>query len=129
MDRPSDVALWRAVVHTLRAHLDVPDETDRRQVERLLALAEYATSRGPDPSAARRAELRELLGRSAGAPDAARSISDVLLDGADPRRAALRAALVAHVDQELATVEVLLTGFPAPGNRVAGEHDDRVGGA
>jgi hypothetical protein len=110
VDRPSERALWRAVASTLRSvvldHVD--DPYARVQTERLIDLAEYARDRGPDPSAARRAAIAELL--SGDDPTA------VLLDEDDPRRPALRALLRAHLDEDLAAEERLLAHFPAPGN-------------
>ncbi len=110
VDRPSERALWRAVAGTLRSvvldHVD--DPYARVQTERLIDLAEYALERGPDPSAARRAAIAELL--SGDDPTA------VLLTESDPRRPALRALLRSHLDEDLAAEERLLAHFPAPGN-------------
>jgi hypothetical protein len=95
-----------------------PGAAVRTQLERLLALAEYATTRGPDPTPARRAHLRRLLGADDGPDDAdvGSALTAVLLDERDPRRPALRAALVQHLDEDLASERALLVGFPAPGN-------------
>lgn len=110
VDRPSERALWRAVASTLRSvvldHVD--DPYARVQTERLIDLAEYALERGPDPTAARRAAVAELL--SGDDPTA------VLLAEDDPRRRALRALLRTHLDEDLTAEERLLAHFPAPGN-------------
>ncbi len=126
VDRPSEHALWRAVVGTLRAvvldHVD--DPYARVQTERLIDLAEYALERGPDPTAARRAAVAELL--SGDDPTV------VLLTEDDPRRPALRALLRTHLDEDLADEERLLAHFPAPGNDrfvadVSGDPPPRTG--
>ncbi len=106
--RPSERALWHAVVETLRdavlAH--VADPYAVLQTERLIGMATYARDRGDDPTPHRDHAIEALIG--ADDPVA------VLADPADPRRERLRALLVAHLGDDMATERVLLQHFGDP---------------
>jgi hypothetical protein len=94
--RPSDRALWTAVVETLRRdvlpHLD--DTVAHRTASRLVALATYARDRDGSRPATVAAAVHRLVGDA----DAV----EVLLDPTDPRRGALRRLLVDDLDHALA---------------------------
>ena len=117
------------------------DDPHVRQVAiHLVGLASYAGRRGPDPMPARIDELADLLDAAAraGSPLVAgrwtegspRTANDVLTaagavlaaaaesdtmdtpdDGGDAVRDDLRAALLRHLDEDLATEDVLLGAF------------------
>ncbi len=91
MTRPSDRALWHAVVETLRDGVlpHVTDEHAALQTQRLVGLATYARDRGDDPAT-------------------------VLANAADPRRQRLQSLLVSHLDADLAVEHVLLVHFGDP---------------
>jgi hypothetical protein len=105
VDRPSDHALWTAVIETLRSavrpHVDEPFAA--LQTDRLIGLATYARDRRPDPTDERRAAVTGLVG---GDDPAA-----VLLDPTDSRAPALRRLLVRHLDADLEDEAVLLEHF------------------
>jgi hypothetical protein len=138
--RPGEGALWASVAETVQ-HVVLPalgDDPHVRQVAiQLVGLATYAGRRGPDPMPARIEELAGLLdaaaradsplvaGRwtegslrspeavlsAAGAVLAAAAASDRVDDGGDAMRDDLRAALLRHLDEDLATEDVLLGAF------------------
>ena len=122
MTRPSDRALWHAVVETLRDGV-LPHVTDPHaalQTERLIGLAMYARDRGDDPQAHRDHAIEALIGDD--------DPATVLADVDDPRRARLQALLVAHLDADLATEHVLLTHFGDPGVLDAGTESEAGNG-
>jgi hypothetical protein len=106
-DRPSDDALWTAVIETLRTavlpHVGEPFAV--LQTQRLIGLASYARDRGDDPSEHRRAAIAALIGDD--------DVTAVLLDPNDLRGDRLRALLVHHLDADLASEAVLLEHFLA----------------
>ncbi len=108
MTRPSDPALWHAVVETLRDDIlpHVSDAHAALQTQRLIGLAMYARDRGDDPRTHRDHAIEALLGDD--------DPTAVLADAADPRRTRLQALLVAHLDADLAIEHVLLTHFGDP---------------
>ena len=108
MTRPSDRALWHAVVETLRDGVlpHVTDEHAALQTQRLIGLAMYARDRGDDPQPHRDHAIEALIGSD----DAA----TVLADAADPRRPRLQSLLVSHLDADLAVEHVLLAHFGDP---------------
>jgi hypothetical protein len=104
-DRPSDRALWNAVVVTLRERV-VPaldggsTEDVALLVDRLAVLAEYARDRGPGRAAELDTELRRLVGDD--------DVVAVLCDPGDDRRTAVRELLRADLDRSIATEAGLL---------------------
>jgi hypothetical protein len=108
MSRPSERALWHAVVETLRDSVlpHVADDHAAMQTQRLIGLATYARDRGDDPQPHRDHAIEALIG--ADDPTA------VLADPTDPRRPRLQSLLVAHLDADLAAEHVLLTHFGDP---------------
>jgi hypothetical protein len=133
---PTDGALWASMAATLRDVVlpDVSDPHHRQVVIQLVGLATYARGRGPDPTPARVAEIAAALdalvgeGSSlvaarwsgdAGDPAAIMAAASAVLadavQGDDPdglaARDALRAILVRHLDEDLATEDVLLSAF------------------
>ena len=108
-DRPSDDAIWASVANTLRTAVlpYVSDPQARSAAVQVIALATYASRRGPDPSAERLQELAGVLGGAAG-QDLMRSCFAVL---ADPRHNAhepLRELLERHLVEDLAAEAALL---------------------
>lgn len=140
LGRPSEGALWASVAETVQ-HVVLPalgDDPHVRQVAvHLIGLATYAGRRGPDPLPARIDELADVLDAAARAGDSLvveqwadgspRTPQDVLsavggvlavaarADGADESGGAvrndLRAVLLRHLDEDLATEDVLLAAF------------------
>lgn len=103
--RPTDHALWTAVIETLTDTV-LPALTEphaRLQAERLVGLAHYARDRGPDPTPERLEQVRALIGGD--------DPVDVLTDPDDPRRGELRGLLTRHLDDDLATEQILLHHF------------------
>lgn len=127
MTRPSDEALWASVAETLRTvvlpALDEGTHVHATAVQ-LVGLAAYASSRGADPSASRRAALDAALAglganplvpaegtteeRVAAALAAAAGRVD---DDASAARDALRPLLLAHLDADLAATAGLGEAF------------------
>jgi hypothetical protein len=108
VSRPSDHALWSAVIETLR-HTVLPRVAEpyaALQTQRVIGLATYARDRGDDPTGAREAAIADLVGRD--------DPSSVLLDVDDPRSEPLRRLLMAHLAADLATERVLLDHFDPP---------------
>jgi hypothetical protein len=105
VDRPSERALWTAVIETLRSGVlpYVGDPFAALQTRRLIGLAAYARDRADDPSAHRAAAIRALIGDD--------DVTAVLLDGSDPRGERLRAVLSEHLDADIADEAVLLEHF------------------
>jgi hypothetical protein len=105
VDRPSEHALWTAVIETLRSSVlpHVDDAFAALQTQRLIGLAIYARDRGADPSEHRRAAIHALIGDD--------DPTTVLLDTSDPRAERLRATLSAHLDADIADEAVLLEHF------------------
>jgi hypothetical protein len=120
MSRPSDRALWHAVVETLREGVlpHVTDEHAALQTQRLIGLALYARDRGDDPQPHRDHAIEALIGGDDPAV--------VLADATDPRRPRLHALLVTHLDADLAAEQVLLTHFGDPA--VLSETETEVAG-
>ncbi len=108
MTRPSDRALWHAVVETLRDGVlpHVADGHAALQTQRLIGLAMYARDRGDDPQPHRDHAIEALIGGDDPAV--------VLADVADPRRLRLQALLTTYLDADLAAEHVLLTHFGDP---------------
>jgi hypothetical protein len=108
MTRPSDRALWHAVVETLRDDVlsHVTDAHAASQTQRLIGLAMYARDRGDDPQPHRDHAIEALIGSD--------DPATVLADAADPRRPRLQSLLVSHLDADLAVEHVLLTHFGDP---------------
>ena len=108
MTRPSDRALWHAVVETLRDGVlpHVTDEHAALQTERLIGMATYARDRGDDPQPHRDHAIEALIGSD--------DPATVLADAADPRRPRLQSLLVSHLDADLAVEHVLLAHFGDP---------------
>jgi hypothetical protein len=106
-DRPSEHALWTAVIETLRTAVlpHVADPFAAVQTQRLIGLARYARDRGDDPAPHRHAAIVALIGDD--------DVTAVLLDDADPRRERLGALLVQHLDDDLAAEAALLEQFRA----------------
>jgi hypothetical protein len=106
--RPSERALWHAVVETLRDAVlpHVGDAYAVLQTERLIGMATYARDRGDDPTPHRDHAIAALIGDD--------DPLAVLTDAADPRRERLRALLVAHLGLDLTTERVLLEHFGDP---------------
>ena len=107
--RPSDRALWHAVVETLRNDVlsHVNDAHAASQTQRLIGLAMYARDRGDDPQPHRDHAIEALIGSDDPAA--------VLADATDPRRPRLRSLLVTYLDADLTIEHVLLTHFGDPG--------------
>lgn len=105
MDRPSERALWTAVIETLRSGVlpYVDDPFAALQTRRLIGLAAYARDRADDPTAHRAAAIRALIGDD--------DVTAVLLDASDPRGDRLRAVLSEHLDADIADEAVLLEHF------------------
>ena len=132
--------MWKCVEDTLRTVVlpALSDEFARASVVHLVGLARYASERGPDPSAARVAEVAAALDALSHhalvarrwtptcqrTPDAVMDVAaDVLADcvgiadddadhdAAAQVRAALRTLLVTHLDEDLAGNAVLLSAF------------------
>jgi hypothetical protein len=137
-DRPSDAALWASLEQTLRdAVLPKLDDPHTRQtVMNLIGLAAYARTRGDDPSGKRLDELVAVLDELDRAGDplvsqhwsagSARDLGSVLAtygallattvaddrNGGSPQtRTRLRSVLLRHLDEDLATEDVLLGAF------------------
>ena len=106
--RPSERALWHAVVETLRDAVlpHVADPYAVLQTERLIGMATYARDRGIDPLPHRQHAIEAVIGDD--------DPATVLTDASDPRGERLRALLVAHLDHDLATERVLLEHFGDP---------------
>ena len=135
--RPSDDALWAGMVQTLRDVVlpAVSDDFARITVVQLIGLAQYARTRGEDPTANRSDAIAAALNALTGCslvrehwqqhadrdPRAVlRAASDLLvaciaLPDDDPDavaiRAGLRPLLLAHLDADLAGNAVLLSAF------------------
>jgi hypothetical protein len=120
VNRPSERALWNSVIETLRdtvlAHVDEPYAA--LQTRRLIGLAMYARDRGVDPSATRAAAIAALI--DDGDP------ATVLLDPNDARRVALRQLLMTHLDEDLASEQVLLDHFSEPSAPPTSGLDDSI---
>jgi len=112
--RPSDRALWHAVVETLRNDVlsHVTDAHAASQTQRLIGLAMYARDRGDDPQPHRDHAIEALIGSDDPAV--------VLADATDPRRSRLQSLLVTHLDADLTNEHVLLTHFGDPAVLPAG---------
>ena len=84
MTRPSERALWHAVVETLRDGVlpHVTDDHATLQAQRLIGLAMYARDRGDDPQPHRDHAIEALIGDDDPAA--------VLADPTDPRRRGCR---------------------------------------
>jgi hypothetical protein len=119
--RLSDAAVLTSIVETLRTQI-VPalqDPWTRASAIQLAALAEMLRDRPPDAADARAAQLATLL-TELGQPTEAFSYDGVLAacsaalvgwDLTDERRARLRAALIGHLDDELAVDLPLMAAF------------------
>lgn len=105
MDRPTEHALWTAVIETLRSGVlpHVDDAFAALQTQRLIGLATYARDRCADPTEHRRTAIHALIGDD--------DVTAVLLDTSDPRAERLRAVLSAHLDADIADEAVLLEHF------------------
>ncbi len=106
----SDAALWTSVRETLRTAIlpALDDPWARSAAIQLVGLADFARSRPPDPTAERAAELAGLLGVE---PDAAWEAASRELVERGPKAAEVRAALVRHLDDDLAAHAVLIPAF------------------
>jgi hypothetical protein len=120
--RCSDEAIAACVVPTLRALHDADGgEWSRTTIAQLAGLLAYAERRRPDSEDTRRGEVAAALGEAAGvavdgSPYERAAAVLVAAVGSDPRGAepgppALRAVLVAHLDDELAQTAGLLDAF------------------
>jgi hypothetical protein len=127
-DRPSDDALWLAFAATLRGTVlpAVSEPWVRTRVIQLIALAEYARTRGADPARRRTEELELALDALAanalvrdhwpGDPAEAAAAALVAAVGRDDDaaravRAVLRPVLVSHLDEDLALTTPLMDAF------------------
>jgi hypothetical protein len=120
--RVSDAAVLASLTQTLRTQI-VPaleDPWTRTAAIQLAALAELIRTRPPDAADQRAGELARLLDELGQPGAVAWSYDEVLaacsaalaswsLD--DPRRARLRAALIAHLDADLAVNMALMGAF------------------
>jgi len=108
-DRPSDDAIWASVANTLRTvvlpHVDHPQA--RSSALQLIALATYASRRGPDPSSERLEELAAALGGAAG-QDLMRSCFAVLANPQHSANQPLREILQRHLEEDLEAEAKLL---------------------
>lgn len=119
--RLSQEAILTSIVETLRTQI-VPalgDAWTRASAIQLAALAQMLRDRPADPGPARAGELAALL-TELGQPTTAWSYDGVLaacssaLAGwaeADERRARLRAVLIGHLDEDLATNMPMMAAF------------------
>ena len=101
-DRPSDEAIWTSVANTLLTAVlpHVSDPQARSSALQLIALARYASRRGPDVSDERREELAAVLGDSAG-QDVMRSCFVVLANPEHSSHHPLREILQRHLEEDL----------------------------
>lgn len=101
-DRPSDEAIWASVANTLLTAVlpHVSDPQARSSALQLIALASYASRRGPDLGNERREELAAALGGSAG-QDVMRSCFVVLADPEHSAHRPLREILQRHLEEDL----------------------------
>jgi hypothetical protein len=131
---PTDAEMWRSVETTVRNVLlpSITDEWARVITVQLVGLARYASTRPPDPTAARVAELATTLELLAGNPVVAahwqsqsteplavlRAVGAILADGVsrddqpgDDIRSALRSVVSRHLDEDLAVTGMLMPYF------------------
>jgi hypothetical protein len=133
---PTDGALWASIAATLRDVVlpDVDDPHRRQVVIQMIGLATYARDRGPDPTAARVAEVAAALDALADAgntlvvqrwtpgrrdPTAVMTAAaEVLAEGVDrddpdavSARETLRPILVRQLDEDVETEDVLQGAF------------------
>jgi hypothetical protein len=103
--RPSERALWTAVIRTLDESIrpSVADAATVHQIDRVIALATYARERDVDRARA----TAEHVARIVGADD----VVDVLSDPGDARREPLRRVLRDELQRCLDEERVLLRGF------------------
>lgn len=132
INRPSDGALWASVAETLQRVVlpALGDDPHTRQVAiQLVGLATYGHQRGPDPTPARIAEIADVLGSSVGADRSPAAVlqaaADLLVAAVDADggqadqldaelvavRDRLRLVLRRHLEEDLATEDVLLGAF------------------
>jgi hypothetical protein len=132
INRPSDGALWTSIAETLQRVVlpALGDDPHTRQVAiQLVGLATYGGRRGPDPTPARVDEVADVLGSTVGAertPVAVmQAAADLLVAAVDADsgqadqldvatlavRDDLRSVLLRHLDEDLATEDVLLGAF------------------
>jgi plasmid stabilization system protein ParE len=127
-DRPSDDALWSSVAEMLRDVVlpVLPPGWARAQAIQLVALAEHARTRGPDPARRRTDELAAALDSLADNPlvrdrwpgEPYATVAAVLAAAIDAEddagaqvQAVLRPLLVSHLDDELAVTTPLIEAF------------------
>jgi hypothetical protein len=101
-DRPTDEAIWASVANTLLTAVlpHVSDPQARSSALQLIALANYASRRGPDLGDERREELAAALGGSAG-QDVMRSCFVVLANPEHSAHQPLREILQRHLEEDL----------------------------
>jgi hypothetical protein len=119
--RLSDDAIWSSIARVLRDVVvpAVDDPWARSTAVQLAALADLARTRRDDPAPSRAAEVAEVLSRLGVPCDAAsyestQAAASAYLGEAgedDSGRAALRAVLVRHLDEDLAESMALMTAF------------------
>ena len=109
IDRPTDEAIWASVANTLLTAVlpHVSDPQARSSALQVIALASYASRRGPDLGNERREELAAALGGSAG-QDLMRSCFVVLADPKHSANQPLREILQRHLEEDLKVEAELL---------------------
>lgn len=123
MTRLSDDSIWASIAETLRDVVipGLPDGHRRLAAIQLAALADHARTRGADPAADREAELAQLLGHDFPGPGSSLEQSAALLSATAGARATsgasseiaarVRAALVRHLEEDLASTAALGDAF------------------
>jgi hypothetical protein len=134
LGEPTDAAMWRSVEATVRDVLlpALTDDWARVTAIQLLGMAQLATTRPPDPTSRRVAELAQVLDRlgdnplvaphwagPAASPEAVLAAVGSVLAGAvarddaasDEVRAELRPVVVRHLDEDLAVTGPLMPYF------------------
>ena len=134
MAEPSDAEMWRSVEATVRDVLlpSIADDWARVIAVQLVGMARYAATRPADPTAARVAELTDVLDRLAGnavvaahwpvpsaGPGAVLAATSAVLADAvarddaasDDVRAELRSVVSRHLDEDLAVTGMLMPYF------------------
>lgn len=109
IDRPTDEAIWASVADTLLTAVlpHVSDPQARSSALQLIALARYASRRGPDLGNDRHEELAAALGGSVG-QDVMRSCFVVLADPKHSAHQPLREILQRHLEEDLEVEAKLL---------------------
>ena len=134
-DRPSDRDIWESMIATIRSVVlpEIRDEWARLVAIQLVGLAAYARDRQPDPSADRARQLTVVLDAHGDDPvvrqhwphpsgDPHRGASAILVaminrsqstlaEGSSAARRAIRARLIADLDDDLRDAAPLMPAF------------------